>query len=291
MLDNVCFCVKLTRWLQSPLIPLDPNWKLHWCVSYTLIYTFMSSNPSLGEISQGPMSRYCTCSTTLCHAKQGSTGQSRLSPLTLLASLILFNVLVFLIIIIISGVQFHISAIHLHLCVFPSNSSAGGEWDGSAGHSSPARAIGGEWTPRWESSQGAAGARRSSRSHPHWAATDSAAGGPARTAAVWGEPGPPGGARQLGPGKRGTETRLRGEKAATNVLHVFLFVCFYGSGLIMSVFVFSPFMQNDKKKIQELSCEVQMKEEWLREERMERERLEVQLGGVQEQNRVSERLW
>lgn len=47
-------------------------------------------------------------------------------------------------------------------------------------------------------------------------------------------------------------------------------------------------MQNDKKKIQELSSEVQMKEEWLREERMERERLEVQLGGVQEQNRVSE---
>lgn len=31
-----------------------------------------------------------------------------------------------------------------------------------------------------------------------------------------------------------------------------------------------------------------MKEEWLREERMERERLEVQLGGVHEQNRVSE---
>lgn len=58
----------------------------------------------------------------------------------------------------------------------------------------------------------------------------------------------------------------------------------------MSVFVFFPFMQNDKKKIQELSCEVQMKEEWIREERMERERLEVQLGGVQEQNRVSERL-
>ncbi|XP_075880685.1 calcium-binding and coiled-coil domain-containing protein 1-like isoform X2 [Nelusetta ayraudi] len=44
--------------------------------------------------------------------------------------------------------------------------------------------------------------------------------------------------------------------------------------------------ENDKKKIQELSCEVQMKEEWIREERMERERLEVQLGGVQEQNRV-----
>lgn len=73
-------------------------------------------------------------------------------------------------------------------------------------------------------------------------------------------------------------------------LMFFLFVCFYGSALIMSVFVFFPFMQNDKKKIQELSCEVQMKEEWLREERMERERLEVQLGGVQEQNRVSERL-
>lgn len=57
----------------------------------------------------------------------------------------------------------------------------------------------------------------------------------------------------------------------------------------MSAFVFFPFTQNDKKKIQELSCEVQMKEEWIREERMERERLEVQLGGVQEQNRVSER--
>lgn len=31
-----------------------------------------------------------------------------------------------------------------------------------------------------------------------------------------------------------------------------------------------------------------MKEEWLREERMERERLEAQLGGEQEQNRVSQ---
>lgn len=47
-------------------------------------------------------------------------------------------------------------------------------------------------------------------------------------------------------------------------------------------------MQNDKKKILELSGEVQMKEEWLQEERLERERLEVQLGGVQEQNRVRE---
>lgn len=56
--------------------------------------------------------------------------------------------------------------------------------------------------------------------------------------------------------------------------------------MILLFFVF-PFMQNDKKKIQELSCEVQMKEEWLREERMEREQLEAQLGGVQEQNRVS----
>lgn len=63
--------------------------------------------------------------------------------------------------------------------------------------------------------------------------------------------------------------------------------CYNRSALILSFLVF-PSMQNDKKKIQELSCEVQMKEEWLREERMERERLEAQLGGVQEQNRVSE---
>lgn len=47
-------------------------------------------------------------------------------------------------------------------------------------------------------------------------------------------------------------------------------------------------MKNDKKKIQELSGEVQIKEEWLREERMERERLEAQLGDVQEQNHVSD---
>lgn len=32
-------------------------------------------------------------------------------------------------------------------------------------------------------------------------------------------------------------------------------------------------------KIQELSCEVQRKEEWLQEERREREKLEAELGG------------
>lgn len=41
-------------------------------------------------------------------------------------------------------------------------------------------------------------------------------------------------------------------------------------------------MQMDKKKFQELSCEVQMKEEWLQEERTEREKLDAEL--------VSERL-
>lgn len=36
-------------------------------------------------------------------------------------------------------------------------------------------------------------------------------------------------------------------------------------------------MQMDKKKFQELSCEVQMKEEWLQEERTEREKLDAEL--------------
>lgn len=35
-------------------------------------------------------------------------------------------------------------------------------------------------------------------------------------------------------------------------------------------------MQSDKKKLQELSCEVQKKEEWLQDERLEREKLEVE---------------
>lgn len=47
-------------------------------------------------------------------------------------------------------------------------------------------------------------------------------------------------------------------------------------------------MQSDEKKLQELSCEVQRKEEWLQEERMEREKLEVELGSEQDCNRVSE---
>ncbi|XP_058488202.1 calcium-binding and coiled-coil domain-containing protein 1-like isoform X1 [Solea solea] len=40
------------------------------------------------------------------------------------------------------------------------------------------------------------------------------------------------------------------------------------------------------KKIQELSCEVQRKEDWLQEERVEREKLEVELGRERDQNRV-----
>ncbi|KAM4613789.1 calcium-binding and coiled-coil domain-containing protein 1b [Polymixia lowei] len=42
----------------------------------------------------------------------------------------------------------------------------------------------------------------------------------------------------------------------------------------------------DKKKLQELSCEVQKKEEWLQEERVEREKLEVELGSERDCNRV-----
>ncbi|CAJ1051145.1 calcium-binding and coiled-coil domain-containing protein 1-like [Xyrichtys novacula] len=42
----------------------------------------------------------------------------------------------------------------------------------------------------------------------------------------------------------------------------------------------------DKKKLQELSCEVQRKEEWLREERMEREKLEVELGRERDRNQA-----
>ncbi|XP_019132265.2 calcium-binding and coiled-coil domain-containing protein 1-like isoform X3 [Larimichthys crocea] len=44
--------------------------------------------------------------------------------------------------------------------------------------------------------------------------------------------------------------------------------------------------ETDKKKLQELSCEVQRKEEWLQEERMERENLEVELGCERDRNRV-----
>ncbi|CAF95522.1 unnamed protein product [Tetraodon nigroviridis] len=44
--------------------------------------------------------------------------------------------------------------------------------------------------------------------------------------------------------------------------------------------------ESDKMKMQELSCEVQRKEEWLQEERREREKLEAQLESEQECNRV-----
>ncbi|XP_076612732.1 calcium-binding and coiled-coil domain-containing protein 1-like isoform X1 [Chaetodon auriga] len=44
--------------------------------------------------------------------------------------------------------------------------------------------------------------------------------------------------------------------------------------------------ETDKKKLQDLSCEVQRKEEWLQEERMEREKLEVELGSERDCNRV-----
>ncbi|CAK6955702.1 calcium-binding and coiled-coil domain-containing protein 1b [Scomber scombrus] len=42
----------------------------------------------------------------------------------------------------------------------------------------------------------------------------------------------------------------------------------------------------DKKKLQDLSCEVQRKEQWLREERMEREKLEMELGREKDCNKV-----
>ncbi|XP_019942112.2 calcium-binding and coiled-coil domain-containing protein 1b [Paralichthys olivaceus] len=42
----------------------------------------------------------------------------------------------------------------------------------------------------------------------------------------------------------------------------------------------------DKKKLQELSCEMERKEEWLQEERMEREKVEVELGRERDCNRV-----
>lgn len=43
----------------------------------------------------------------------------------------------------------------------------------------------------------------------------------------------------------------------------------------------------DKKKLQDLSCELQRKEEWLQEERAERDQLEAELGRekVSRQNR------
>ncbi|XP_039652910.1 calcium-binding and coiled-coil domain-containing protein 1b isoform X2 [Perca fluviatilis] len=43
--------------------------------------------------------------------------------------------------------------------------------------------------------------------------------------------------------------------------------------------------ETDTKKLQELSCEVQRKEEWLQEERVEREKLEVELGQERDSNR------
>ncbi|XP_039971920.1 calcium-binding and coiled-coil domain-containing protein 1-like [Xiphias gladius] len=45
-------------------------------------------------------------------------------------------------------------------------------------------------------------------------------------------------------------------------------------------------VETDKKKLQELSCEVQRTEDWLQEERMEREKLEVELGRERDCNRV-----
>ncbi|XP_023153426.2 calcium-binding and coiled-coil domain-containing protein 1b [Amphiprion ocellaris] len=44
--------------------------------------------------------------------------------------------------------------------------------------------------------------------------------------------------------------------------------------------------ESEKKKLQDLSCEVQRKEEWLQEERTEREKLEVELGEEKDYNKV-----
>lgn len=44
--------------------------------------------------------------------------------------------------------------------------------------------------------------------------------------------------------------------------------------------------QLDQERIQKLSRELQRKEEWLQEERAEREKLEAELGGENDSNRV-----
>ncbi|KAL7407589.1 hypothetical protein ABVT39_010589 [Epinephelus coioides] len=44
--------------------------------------------------------------------------------------------------------------------------------------------------------------------------------------------------------------------------------------------------ETDKKKMQELSCEVERRQEWLQEERMEREKLELELGRERDCSRV-----
>lgn len=46
-------------------------------------------------------------------------------------------------------------------------------------------------------------------------------------------------------------------------------------------------MQTEMKKVQEVSSEVQRKEDWLQEERMEREKLELELERERDCNRVS----
>ncbi|XP_029358763.1 calcium-binding and coiled-coil domain-containing protein 1-like [Echeneis naucrates] len=50
--------------------------------------------------------------------------------------------------------------------------------------------------------------------------------------------------------------------------------------------VYKHAAETEKKKLQELSCEVQRKEDWLQEERTEREKLEVELGRERDCNRV-----
>lgn len=47
---------------------------------------------------------------------------------------------------------------------------------------------------------------------------------------------------------------------------------------LFSILFLSIFVQIAKKKVQDLSCELQRKEEWLQEERTERDNLEAELG-------------
>lgn len=53
----------------------------------------------------------------------------------------------------------------------------------------------------------------------------------------------------------------------------------------LKLFVLS--LKLDKDRVQKLSRELQKKEEWLQEERTEREKLEVELGNEKDCNRVN----
>ncbi len=173
--------------------------------------------------------------------------------------------------------------------------SADREWAGTCWAADPARASGGQWAELWCPPQGPGWARLVAESQPCRAASGPTSVCTDEFTTVPGQPGTAWGASHLGPGEGDFKTKCRGKrelsynkKSLLTQTTITTFISPATTPLVsMSFSVSVLLLKLDKDRIQKLSRELQKKEEWLQEERTEREKLEVELGNEKDCNRVN----